>query len=347
MIILWDYIESEWRRTPAVVETSSGVIDSQAWATQGRWSELEAESIYEEWTSPDPAPLGYDEPIVELHDGRNKAARHPAGTQQERDAATRQYLEDEIENQRTASNQLQIDLADDPGLKVVMDESNAAAEVKLAELMQTEDSALGTFDSLIGIEQVGALATARSLINQEMAQLSNPALSAAEVTELETAMAVHQAVIAAGDDAAVVPAAPKSVRRYVGVTAEGYGILIARRVFNNPWWQLEFELRPKRERVRVEFPADQYWIAVYSDTAPDDGNDTTTGYLTTAQLTETQPGIYVANAAAVNLSSANTSTGYKITLCHMHLNNPQFSKVTFPPDVLWARYRARWGGDAG
>lgn len=289
---------------------------------------------------PADAILGYaDSPCVEeQRDGGPVAVAYAIATPAEEAAAlaaqSRQQFSSAIDEQRVASEQSQVDLSRDPGLQVLIDEANASAEAKLTELELTADEDLAAFDPTLDVESVGAVATAQSLVRQESrALVEDASLDADDRAEIELAIEAHQAVIDAGDDAAEVVAVPLSVRDAIGVTGEDYGVMIARRVNDAGWWWLTFELRTERELT----PGD-YWIAVYDDAGT---------YLTTPQLTETEPGVYVADQVAVNLPSADTTPVYEFTLCFQHIDNEQFKRKRILGGQEFVRYRARWGGNAG
>lgn len=322
-------IDMVWRLTPQYVDTIDGRVDSQVLAAQGDWDQLVLYGIYEERIMPGDAPLGYGDPVVEVDGSRTYAARYPVGTEEERIAAHRKQLEQQIEVHRTAADQMKIDLNRDPGLTVLMDEANASAEQKLIELDGAVD--LDAFDPAFDPREIGAVATARSLVVQETALSSDPGLTQAEKDDLSASAAAHQAVVDAGDDTAAVPPVPFSVRRLVGTAGEDYGVLIARRTFSGGWWWLTFELQTERE-----LDVSEYWIALYLE----DGT-----YLVTPQLTQVLEGVYEADTAAVNRPETDTGTAYSFTLCRGHITEEQFARVVLNAGVESQRYRVRWGGN--
>lgn len=332
------YLTSQHQVTPARSIYGSGAIETQILIGRDDVVALAANDIYAHHTEAGDAPLGYDPWIRVSSTPVDYYSKSLSGTQEERDSAaneqTRQQWSDAIDGQRVASEQSQVDWSRDPGLQVVLDEANAAAEVKIAELEIAVAADLDSFDPTLHLDDVGAVATARSLVRQESrALVEDASLDADDRAELELAIAAHQAVVDAGDDAAEVASVPLSVRQAIGVVGEDYGIMIARRVNEAGWWWLTFELRTERELT----PGD-YWIAVYDDAGT---------YLTTPQLTQTEPGVYVADRVAVNLPSADTAPWYEFTLCFQHISNEQFKRKRILGGQEFVRYRARWGGKAG
>lgn len=328
---LWDQTTGVWRRTPRSVVAQPGnvVIDTQWYAEQERWDELAAWSIYEEWRSEDPAPMGYNQPVIEAINGRDRAARYPAGTAQEQADATRQGLSSQIEGERMEADVRQIDLAQDPGKQGLLDEANAAAEAKQIELDETDDADLPAFDPILYPGSVTAMASAQSLINQELVIYSQPSLSPDDRAAIDASMVAQQAVIDAGDPAAEVPGVPAVVRRFIGVNGEGYGTLIFGRVQSGGWWYPEWTLRVDRE-----LDVSEYWVAVY-----DDGGT----YLSTPFLTEVEPGVYRADKTATNLPGAIDRV-FQATICHAHISNPQFGLIRYAANVTAQVDRVRWAG---
>lgn len=147
--ILWDELTGSWRRTPQKVTVQPGDIriDCQWQAEQGNWDQLTAWGIYEEWLSPEQAPLGYAVPVVENIDGRDRAARYPTGTQEEKDAANRQQLSSEIDAQ--VPNDSVRRLVEDPLFERQVEAYSGGASERKSELEDTPDANLDSFESTV------------------------------------------------------------------------------------------------------------------------------------------------------------------------------------------------------
>lgn len=147
--ILWDTIEDGiWRRTPQYPTVNGDtVIDAQWQANAGNWDDLTGWGIYEEWNSPDYAPLGYLDPVVENIDGRDRAARYPAGTQEEIDAAHRRQLAAEIDAQ--VPNDSVRRLVEDPLFEREVAVYSGGASERKSELEDTPDAGLAEFNPTV------------------------------------------------------------------------------------------------------------------------------------------------------------------------------------------------------
>jgi hypothetical protein len=320
--------------------------DGMQWDTQYQTqAQLAAQGWLQLYYEPPGELLGYADPVEEAREGQPVAVAYAMGTEAQRDKAkadaTRSDYRAQIDAQRRASDQAQIDLRFDPGLTGVVDEANARASAKLRELGATTDADLGAFNPSLASAAVSAVALAQSLATQERAFLERTVgLAQGEIDEVLDSISAHEAVVAAGDPNAQVYAPPPVCRRHVGVAEEGYGDLELRRVQSGGWWWLEAALTTKRD-----LSGGQYWLAFYTAAANDTANDPF-GYLTTAQLTSLGDGRYVADKAAINLPATDTSQGYKVTLCYGHLSNEQFDRCAFDPGELYNTWRVRWAGKA-
>lgn len=144
---LLDWIETSWRVTPEYVEVDNMVIDPYWYADQGRWSELAAWSIYEEWVEPGTAYLGYDDPVVEEIDSRERAARYLAGTAEDRIAATREQKAREIDAQVPDGGARQ--LVEDPLFEGLIQSNSGGASERKSELEDTPDAEVAAFNTAI------------------------------------------------------------------------------------------------------------------------------------------------------------------------------------------------------
>ena len=253
----------------------------------------------------------------------------------------RQNHEREIEIQRHSSEIPNIDLRRDPGLIAVMDELNAAADRAIDSLDLTPDIDLETFDPTLDPQSADSVELSASLAAQGRHLLDSPTpMTPDQRLTLQTVITEWQSVIDQQDMYAIVAEVPSFARRAIGVIAEDYGYARARRFFESGWWWFEIEMQIERELEA----GSTYFIAIYDISAPDDRDDTTSAYRTTAQLTDMGNGRFLADKNAINLPKPNTSEGYKFTLCKNHISAPQFDRVSFPPDELARRYRFRWGG---
>lgn len=248
-------------------------------------------------------------------------------------------LENSIESQRWNAGRPQIDIRADPGLAGLLDEANAEASRQHLLLGNTADIDLDAFDPTFDPRAANAIQVASSLSHQERALLAaaNP-FTEQQRSDLAAAAAQHEAVVDAGDPNVAVPEVPSFARRMVGVMGEEYGRLTARRIFVNPWYWLEVEFELDRN-----IDASEYFLAVYDSSAPDDRDDTTAGYLSTAQFIATDPNKLLASKEAINLQRAFDFV-YKIVICKGHLNFPQFDRITFEANLLFDDFRVRWGG---
>lgn len=251
----------------------------------------------------------------------------------------RSSIESQIEAQRLNADRSQIDVRMDPGLIGLLDEANAESDRQRTLLGNTDDAGLDAFDPTFDPRAANAIQVASSLSQQERAILAaaNP-FSEQQRSDLAAAATQHEAIVDAGDPAATVPEVPSFARRMVGVMGEEYGWLTARRIFVNPWYWLEVEFELDRN-----IDASEYFLAVYDESAPDDRDDTTAGYLSTAQFIATGENKLLASKEAINLQRAFDFI-YKITIAKGHLSQPQFDRITFEGNLLFDEFRVRWGG---
>lgn len=257
--------------------------------------------------------------------------------------AKRERLLSDIDSQRRAMDRPQIDVQEDPGLSGLMDEANISAADRRSALGRTDDADLDTFDSALNPLVANSIQLAASLSRQERSILAsaNP-FTEQQRSDLSAAATQHEAIVDAGDPAAAVPEVPSFARRLIGVIGEDYGTILANRPYSAGWYWLELELRTKRELDTTE-----YWFSIYDGTAPDDRDDSsgsTTGYLTAARMTETAPGVYTLDRAAINLPRSTPDEIFKFVLCRGHISFPQFDKLTLAAGDLFGEYRARWHG---
>ena len=251
----------------------------------------------------------------------------------------RSAIDGQIEIQRSDANRPYLDVQADAGLVGLMDEANANAVAKRAELNSTDDAGLEAFDSTFDPRALNAIQVAASLSRQERSILAaaNP-FTEQQRSDLALAATQHEAIVDAGDPTATVQEVPTFARRMIGTPGEEYGFLMARRIFINPWYWLEVEFEITRD-----IDADDYFLAIYDNSAPDDRNDTTAGYLSTAQFQVVSPGRLIAPKESINLQRA-IDFEYKLTICKAHLSFPQFDRVLFEQNLLFDEWRARWGG---
>ena len=313
-----------WTAAPQWVTTGGTrqqVIDM---AARNEWAALAAAdpATYREWKEPGTAWLGYEKAVIQANpepsDNDPVAAVYLSGTAAERSAAQRESLRGQITLNRTSADVSNIDLREDSGREVLMDEANSQSETRLNELAATADADLDAFDPTLDPLQIGSIATASSLYKQtERVLATDPTLDAQQVQDLEALKPQYAAIVTNGDDAANVPVPTDNVRLKLGVVAEGYGTIQCRRFDGlDGWWWLEFEVRTDRELSVAE-----YWIAVYSEGT----------YLTTPQLTDMGNNVYVAGKLAVNLPHTPPKQ-YEFSLCHQHISNQQFDPIVLAAD---------------